>query len=96
MRLINLAALMITIASAFLVYGLNYDTRRLEANVQAQERAAEKARNDIAILRAERSHLSRPSRIDPFARQIGLAPPRPDQIVTASGMATSSIVKPDK
>lgn len=96
MRLINLAALMITIGSAFLLYGLNYDTRQLEASVQAQERAAEKAKNDIAILRAERSHLSRPARIDPFARQIGLGPPRPDQMATASEMATSSIAKPDK
>lgn len=80
MRLLNLAAFCFAVASAFLLYSLNYETRRLEAHVQSQERAAEKARSDIAILKAERSHLSRPERIDPFARQQGLAPPRPDQL----------------
>lgn len=96
MRLMNIAALFIAIGSAFLLYGLNYDTRQLEGNVQAQERAAATAKNDIAILRAERSHLSRPARIDPFARQIGLAPPRPDQMTTASELATSSIDRQGK
>lgn len=80
MRLLNLAAFCFAVASAFLLYSLNYETRRIEAHVQMQERAAEKARSDIAILKAERSHLSRPERIDPFARQQGLAPPRPDQL----------------
>jgi|CXWK01.1.fsa_nt_gi cell division protein FtsL len=82
MRLMNLAAFCFAVASAFLLYSLNYETRRLEAHVQSQERAAEKARSDIAVLKAERGHLSRPERIDPFARQQGLAPPRPDQLAT--------------
>lgn len=80
MRVLNFAAVFFAIASALLLYGLNYETRRLEAGVQAQERAAEKARGDIAVLRAERSHLSRPERIDALARQLGLAPPRPNQL----------------
>ena len=80
MRLLNLAAFCFAVASAIMVYGLNYETRRLEAGVQAQERAAEQARSDIAVLRAERSHLSRPERIDPLARHLGLVPPRPDQL----------------
>jgi cell division protein FtsL len=96
MRLLNLAAFCFAVASAFLMYSLNYETRRLEAYVQSQERTADKARSDIAILKAERSHLSRPERIDPFARQQGLAPPRPDQLalpddvsVLMSGAAVS-------
>lgn len=82
MRLLNAAALFFAIASAALLYSLNYETRRLEADVQAQERTAQKARSDIAVLKAERSHLTRPERIDPLARQLGLAPPRPDQFAT--------------
>ncbi len=81
MRLLNIAGFCFALASAFMLYGLSYETRRLETQVQAQERAADKARTDIAVLKAERSHLSRPERIDPFARQLGLMPPRPDQLV---------------
>jgi cell division protein FtsL len=84
MRLLNIVALCFTITSAFLLYALNYDTRRLEAHVQAQEHLAAEAKSDIAVLKAERSHLSRPERIDPLARQLGLVPPRPDQLVAPS------------
>lgn len=81
MRLLNIAAFCFTVASAFLLYSLNYDTRRLEAQIQDKERAAAKAKSDIAVLKAERSHLSRPDRIDPLARQLGLRPPRSDQLM---------------
>ena len=93
MRLLNIAAMCFTIASAFLLYSLSYETRRLEAHVQAQERAAEKAKSDIAVLKAERSHLTRPERIDPLARQLGMISPRPDQLV-APGVASALTDKP--
>jgi cell division protein FtsL len=80
MRLLNLVSFLFALASAFLLYSLSYETRRLESEVQAKERASEKARGDIAILKAERSHLSRPDRIDPLARAQGLGPPRPEQL----------------
>ena len=80
MRLLNIMSCCFALASAFLLYGLNYETRRLEAQVHAKEQMAEKARSDIAILKAERSHLSRPDRIDPLARAQGLGPPRPEQL----------------
>jgi cell division protein FtsL len=79
MRLLNVTAFFFAIASALLLYGLNYETRRLEAEVQLKERTAERARNDIAVLKAERGHLARPERIDQLARQLGLSPPKPDQ-----------------
>ena len=87
MRLMNLVAFCFAISSALMLYSLNYETRRLEASVQTQERAADKARSDIAILKAERSHLSRPERIDPLARQLGLVPPRPDQLSTTNELS---------
>ena len=80
MRLLNIVSVCFALASAFLLYGLNYETRRLETQVHAKEQRAEKARSDIAILKAERSHLSRPDRIDPLARAQGLGPPRPEQL----------------
>lgn len=90
MRILNVAALFFTLASAFLLYGLNYDTRRLEAHVQSQEQKANDARSNIAVLKAEKSHLSRPERIDPLARAQGLAPPRPDQMPNTARLATAS------
>jgi cell division protein FtsL len=89
MRLLNVVSFCFAVASAFLLYSLNYDTRRLEAQVQTKERSADKARSDIAILKAERSHLSRPDRIDPLARAQGLGPPRPEQLATARQRAAT-------
>lgn len=79
MRLLNITAFFFAVASALLLYALNYDTRRLEAEVQEKERVADQARSDIAVLKAERGTLSRPDRIDGLARQLGLAPPKPEQ-----------------
>lgn len=90
MRLLNIVAFCFAVASAFLLYGLSYETRRLEATVHEKERVAEKTKNDIAVLRAERSHLSRPDRIDPIARRMGLAPPRPEQLI-APDVATRAL-----
>jgi cell division protein FtsL len=79
MRLLNVTAFFFAVASALLLYALNYDTRRIEAEVHRKERLAERAREDIAVLKAERGTLARPDRIDGLARQLGLGPPKPEQ-----------------
>jgi cell division protein FtsL len=94
MRLLNVVSFCFAVASAFLLYSLNYETRRVEAEVQGKERAADKARSDIAILKAERSHLSRPNRIDTLARAQGLGPPRPEQLVTTGQRAAALESRP--
>jgi cell division protein FtsL len=81
MQTLNLAAAFFALSSAFLLYGLNYETRQIEGRVQAAERAAERARGDIAVFRAERAHLSRPERIETFARAQGLEPARKSQFI---------------
>jgi cell division protein FtsL len=73
-RRVNWALMLATLAAAFALYSVKYDTRRLEARVQAQERALEKAESDVTVLTAERAHLSRPERLEPLARLIGLSP----------------------
>ena len=93
MRLLNVVSFCFMVASAFLLYSLNYETRRLESEVQAKERIADLARSDIAILKAERSHLSRPDRIDTIARAQGLGPPRPAQLARP-GVALRATDKP--
>ncbi|MDX2307775.1 MAG: cell division protein FtsL [Hyphomicrobium sp.] len=74
MRTLNIVAAFLALSSAFLLYGLNYDTRLAESRLQERERLAERARSDIAVLRAERAHLARPERIEPMARAQGLEP----------------------
>lgn len=74
MHPLTVSAAFLAISSAFLLYGLSYDTRQLEAQVAAQERDVDRARADIAVLKAERAHLARPNRIAPLARSQGLEP----------------------
>ena len=63
-----------TLSATVALYTITYDTRRLETKVQAQERALERAQRDVNVLRAERAHLARPERLEPLARELGLAP----------------------
>ena len=87
MRMLILCALGLALASAFLLYGTSYDTRLMEARVQAQERAVEQARRDISILKAERAHLARPERIEPLARAQGLRPAKRSQLAQSPSEA---------
>ena len=80
-RLVNIAACFLALGSAVTLYGLKHDTRRIEARVQRQERAADKAERDIAVLKAERAYLGRPERIEQLARAQGLEPVRERQYV---------------
>lgn len=75
-------ALLACFAAALVLYVVSYDTRRLEHHVAALERAAERSEADIAAARAELAHLSRPERIEPLARALGLAPVTRKQLVT--------------
>ncbi len=82
MRMLSVSALFLAIASAFLLYSLNYETRLLAAKVQAKEQFVETVRGDIAVLKAERAHLARPGRIEPLARAQGLKPLDERHVVT--------------
>ncbi|ODT29378.1 septum formation initiator family protein [Hyphomicrobium sp. CS1BSMeth3] len=86
-RLAAVATVLLAVASAFVLYAVTYETRRLEQHVAAQARTIEKTRLDIAVLRAERAYLARPERIEEMARKIGLGPiePRQYEPLTAAG-----------
>lgn len=93
MRTATVSAVFMAIASAFLLYGLSYNTRLVETRVIAAEQAAEAARSDIAVLKAERAHLARPDRIELLARAQGLRPPSESQFAgsdEADGIVTGS------
>ncbi len=91
MRSLNFVAVLLALASAFLLYGLNYDTRMIEGRLQSREREAERARADIAVLRAERAHLARPERIEPIARDLGLEPLAARHLLPGPGVAANDI-----
>lgn len=88
MQMLTMIAAVLALASAFFLYGVNYETRQLDAEVSAKERIAEEARSDIAVLKAERAHLTRPQRIEPLARAQGLAP------LTEEQMASGGLFSP--
>jgi hypothetical protein len=71
---VNGLLVLATLASAVALYAIKNDTRRLEVRVLAQERALERAHNDVTVLTAERAYLSRPARLEVLARAIGMSP----------------------
>jgi cell division protein FtsL len=73
-RTVNFILLILALASAFALYALKYDTRRMEMRVQVLERSLDKAQEEIAQLKARHAHLARPERIEPLARALGLVP----------------------
>jgi len=79
-RIIVIASIALALSSAVGLYLIAQGTSTLEAKAAAHERAIETLKRDIAVLRAERAHLARPDRIEPLARRMGLAPPRPAQL----------------
>jgi cell division protein FtsL len=89
MRTLNLGIMALTLASAFVLYGINYDTRLMDQRLQEKERAIEKARGDIAVLKAERAHLARPERIEALARAQGLVPASERQLVASPEQAVA-------
>ena len=80
-------SMLLALGSAFALYGIDYSTRRLETRVIGLERAASSAEAQINALKAERAHLARPERIEPLARQLGMAPPTVRQFVTIEQLA---------
>lgn len=69
----------LAIVAAFVLYSTTMTTRRIEQQVQAAEQRLERLKSDIAVLKADRAYLARPTRIEPAALQLGLRP-NPDRI----------------
>lgn len=88
-RLLAVVSAFLALASAFALYSIKYDTRRLEARVQADERAIDKLQGDIAVLKAERAYLARPDRIEKLARGQGLDAIREHQYVHIERLGTT-------
>lgn len=99
MRTLALGSLLLSFASAGLLYAVNTDTRQLTLQVAAQAKQRDTLKSDIAVLRAEAAYLSRPERIAPLARQYGLVPLMGDQIVdpfSFSGATLAPVAPPNR
>jgi cell division protein FtsL len=81
LRVVNLILASAAVIGAAGLYAIKTDTRRLELHVQSQERTYDRLVDDIAVLRAERAHLARPSRLEAFARQLGMQPLQERQLI---------------
>ncbi|MDX2259481.1 MAG: cell division protein FtsL [Hyphomicrobiaceae bacterium] len=88
MRVLMLAAVLLTIVSAYGLYATNAHTRRLEVRVQAQANRLLAVKSEIAALKAERAHLVRPDRLSQEARALGLRPASPEQYEVVPELAS--------
>jgi cell division protein FtsL len=87
MRTVNLILLTLALASAFALYALKYDTRRMEVRVRGLERSVDQMEAEIALLKARHAHLARPERLEPLALALGLAPIAPRQYLRVEAPA---------
>lgn len=82
LRLISLLAFGFLAGLVILIYDMKFETRRLEARSQQLQRAIEDEKDNVALMRAEWSHVARPERVETLAREIlDLQPVKAAQVV---------------
>jgi hypothetical protein len=52
-----------------LIYDMKFETRRLESKAQQLARAIEDEKDNVALMRAEWSHVTRPDQVEKLARE---------------------------
>jgi cell division protein FtsL len=82
MRLFCLLAFGFLAGLVVLIYNMKFETRRLEAQAAQLERAIEDEKDNVALMRAEWSHVSRPERVESLARDVlKLEPAKSEQLI---------------
>ena len=71
-----------TLCVAGVLYKIKYDARGLQREAVELRKQIAVERQQLAVLKAEWSILTHPARIDQFARELGLAPLSPQQILS--------------
>jgi cell division protein FtsL len=83
MRLLSLLAFGFLVGLIILIYNMKFETRQLEERAAQLERAISEEKDNVALMRAEWSHVTRPDRIETLARDIlKLEPAKPEQLIT--------------
>ncbi len=93
-RSATVIAVALAIGSATVLYWVSYETKLLEARAHVLERRHERLEAEIAAARAELAYLSRPERIEPLARALGLAPPTAQQLIAEDRLPRRPKVQP--
>ena len=82
MRLFCLLAFGFLAGLVVLIYNMKFETRRLEDRAAQLQRAIEDEKDNVALMRAEWSHVSRPERVESLARDVlKLEPAKPEQLI---------------
>jgi cell division protein FtsL len=82
LRLLSLLAFGFLAGLVILTYDMKFETRRLEARASQLLRAIQEEKDNVALMRAEWSHVTRPERVEKLAREIlTLAPIKSSQLV---------------
>lgn len=83
MRFLSLLAFGFLSGLVILIYDMKFETRRLEDRAAQIERAIEDEKDNIALMRAEWSHVSRPDKIETLARDVlKLEPAKAEQMIS--------------
>ncbi len=81
-RLLSLLAFGFLAGLVILIYDMKFETRRLENRAAQLERAIEDEKDNVALMRAEWSHVTRPERVEKLSREIlNLVPVKSSQLV---------------
>jgi hypothetical protein len=65
-----------------LIYDMKFETHRLENKAQQLARAIEDEKDNVALMRAEWSHVARPDQVEKLARDIlSMEPVKATQVV---------------
>ncbi len=70
MRFVTLLAFGIWAGLAFLIYDMKYDAQRLQNRAATLARAIQEEQTNLAVARAEWSHLTRPEHVEKLARAV--------------------------
>lgn len=82
LRLMSLLAFGFLAGLVILIYQMKFETRRLETRAAQLVRAIEEEKDNVALMRAEWSHVTRPERVEKLTREIlDLAPVKSTQLV---------------
>jgi cell division protein FtsL len=83
MRLLSLLAFGFLVGLIILIYNMKFETGQLEGRAAQLERAISEEKDNVSLMRAEWSHVTRPDRIETLARDIlKLEPAKPEQLIT--------------
>ena len=94
LRFFTFGTVAIALASAFALYAINTQTRRIALEVADQKKLKARIANRIATLKAERAFLARADRIGPAAEALGMRPARGDQFISGSAPETGGSEQP--